>query len=60
MGKPRETREKSQLTLEWTETMRWRDLPPAVQERLRGLLCALVLEAARRRDPAPEAADERR
>ena len=59
MGKPGEVREKSQLTLEWTETMRWRDVPPAVQERVRVLLRALLSEAADQRGDAPEAADER-
>jgi hypothetical protein len=56
MGKSREIREKSQLTLEWTETMRWRDVPPAVQERLRVLLRALLSAAAAPRTPAEEAA----
>ncbi len=59
MRKPREVREKSLLTLEWTETMRWRDLPPAVQERLRVLLHTLLIEEADQRGRAPEAADER-
>ena len=60
MHSPREVREKSQLTLEWTETMRWRDVPPAVQARLRVLLRALLSAAADPRGRVPEAADERR
>jgi hypothetical protein len=59
MRKPGEVREKSQLTLEWTETMRWRDVPPAVQERVRVLLRTLLSEAADRRNPTKEVADER-
>jgi len=59
MGTPREIREKSQLTLEWTETMRWGDVPPALQEQLRGLLRTLLSAAAAPRGRAPEAADER-
>jgi len=60
MGKPRETREKSQLTLEWTESLHWADLPPPVTERLRFLLRALLSEAVDPRGRSRrEAADER-
>jgi hypothetical protein len=59
MRRSRGTREKTQLALEWTETMRWSDVPAAVQEQLRDLLRALVVGAAPRRGPAAEAADER-
>ena len=59
MRRQGEARAKQQLVLEWTETMRWSDVPAAVQERLRALLRALVIAAAQPRGPAREARDER-
>jgi hypothetical protein len=59
MRRQGEARAKQQLVLEWTETMRWSDVPAGVQERLRALLRALVSAAAQPRGPAGEASDER-
>ncbi len=39
-----------QLAIEWTEAMRWEELPPVVRERVREQLAALLQATARRPD----------
>jgi hypothetical protein len=47
-----------QLALEWTQVMRWADLPATVQAQLRTELSALLHQAAARRPTREEAADD--
>ena len=51
------SRATAQLALDWTEALRWDDLPQEVREELRdylGRLLAHAAEAARRREAAPD------
>jgi len=43
-----------QLAIEWTEAMRWQDLPALVRERVRKRLAELLHQAAGYGAPAPE------
>jgi hypothetical protein len=47
-------RPEQQLALDWTDTMRWQDLPVPIRERAGPLLGALLREAAARASDEPE------
>lgn len=46
---PRERGSHAQLDLEWTDTMRWEDLPAAVRERVCERLAEVLQQVARGR-----------
>lgn len=55
---PRRRSRQQQLDLEWAGTMRWDDVPPDVQDRLRELLADLLRHAAGNAGGAEGPADE--
>jgi len=48
----------SQLAIEWTELMRWEDLPAPLRERLREQLGELLRQAAGGAARVPEVSDD--
>jgi hypothetical protein len=46
MARPSRSRPTPQLALEWTESMRWEDLPREVRDELRARLGELLVHLA--------------
>ena len=55
---PRRREQQPQLELEWTDRMRWDDVPDDVRERLREHLVAVLRQAVQRDGRAAEPSDE--
>lgn len=55
---PRRREQQAQLELEWTDSMRWEDVPDDAREQLREHLVAVLREAAQRGGRVVEPTDE--
>jgi hypothetical protein len=49
---------ESQLAIEWTDAMRWEDVPASLRDRVRARVGELLREAAGGPSRIPEVSDE--